>query len=845
MEQKDYRLAAILYTDIAGFSRMMENDEAGTLRLLHFHNAVITEAAERRHGTVIKTIGDAFLVDFRNTVEALQTALEIQDKFYQYNLEHRDLPLLVRIGIHLGDIYFFENDALGEGINIAARLQSLAHPGAICMSQDVYNQVLNKIDFHAVKLGKVSLKNITKEIHAYEISSANVEFDPNRDKPRPGFPTGAYAGEESAELVTPGPSVPDPRLRSSREARTSGKPGAGPAKAPGPDRDYSPEGSANVLAEIRRAILDDTKTEGRRLTVDEALKRYGDYGVEAHEVIARMAEQGLLIKRTPSRIDAAGRFDGESLGRDIERAVRGIVALVDDKIGEYEESRRRDRDSARDGGRDGSRDGGRDGARDRHREDGRDRSERGMDRMEARLERFAERMERGAGRWSEKSAIKAELRMHAETTETGEWDKELKDSDYFRPGREELATSFEAYREGLSEKVRRLRGGFAGNLVSFLGVNALLWFINLQVHAGPPFLWAAIVTAGWGTGLVSNLAGLFRANSKLREADRVPDLEGEALSTYKKLNIVRDSMAKHTVSVLTVPALLFTIYTVVTPMIFPWWLIPSGIMAISWVSHAIAYASTRRRLERKLFQETGVAGWRDLFRIGKTRKAAAKASGPYASLYAEAEAAKEAIIAQIKAAGKDSPFDKEFIPSLEEYVGQVRLLTQTVNEIDSIIDAIPMKDLAKDKANLKVKMDGTPSPSLKTEYARSVEEIEKQEKSFQDLQDQREVLHLRLKSSVNSLKQMQLDMARYRANPDLAQTASLDQVRSRTGELSKYLEDLRKGYEEAREAEDPWKDLERQAAEREARAKALPKAETASGTSEGSGERPPPADPGE
>ncbi len=148
-----------------------------------------------------------------------------------------------------------------------------------------------------------------------------------------------------------------------------------------------------------------------------------------------------------------------------------------------------------------------------------------------------------------------------------------------------------------------------------------------------------------------------------------------------------------------------------------------------------------------------------------------------------------------------------------------------------------MKDLSKDKAELRGKLEGTASSSLKTEYERSVQEIETQEKSFQDLQDQREVLHLRLKSSVNSLKQMQLDMARYRAQPDLAQSASLDQVRSRTGELSKYLEDLRKGYEEARDAEDPWKDLERQAAERETAAKALPKTDPSPDGS-GSGEAP-------
>ena len=200
MEQKDYRLAAIMYTDIAGFSRMMERDEAGTLELLKYHNELIAGIVERHHGSVIKTIGDALLIDFKNTVEALQSAMEVQDKLYEHNKENPGLPLLVRIGVHLGDIYFFENDALGEGINIAARLQSLARPGSICFSQDVYNLVLNKIEFRAEKLGKVSLKNITKEIHAYEITTPNVEFDPEHDKPRPGYKPGAYLDDETRAI---------------------------------------------------------------------------------------------------------------------------------------------------------------------------------------------------------------------------------------------------------------------------------------------------------------------------------------------------------------------------------------------------------------------------------------------------------------------------------------------------------------------------------------------------------------------------------------------------------------------------------------------------------------------
>jgi len=180
MDQKDYRLAAIMYTDIVGFSRMMGEDESGTIELLRYHNELIGGIVGRHHGTIIKTIGDALLIDFKNTVEALQSALEIQDQLYAHNKENASNPLLVRIGLHLGDIYFYEDDALGEGINIAARLQSLARPGCICLSQDVYNIVLNKLEFRAEKLGKVSLKNITKEIHAYEIASPNVEFDQNR-----------------------------------------------------------------------------------------------------------------------------------------------------------------------------------------------------------------------------------------------------------------------------------------------------------------------------------------------------------------------------------------------------------------------------------------------------------------------------------------------------------------------------------------------------------------------------------------------------------------------------------------------------------------------------------------
>ncbi len=223
----------------------------------------------------------------------------------------------MRIGVHLGDIYFFENDALGEGINIAARLQSLARPGSICFSQDVYNLVLNKIEFRAEKLGKVSLKNITKEIHAYEITTPNVEFDPEHDKPRPGYKPGAYLDDETEGDIPVGGMSSSAGPFSSRvpvaadrtvpaqspAAPASTTPAASAARPPPPPtrRGHATQLHRGRLAQPshrdRRAILQDTKGMGRRMTVDEALERYSFYGVEAEEVIATMADQGLLVKR--------------------------------------------------------------------------------------------------------------------------------------------------------------------------------------------------------------------------------------------------------------------------------------------------------------------------------------------------------------------------------------------------------------------------------------------------------------------------------------------------------------------------------------------------------------------
>ena len=129
VQSENRRLAAIMFTDIAGFSRQMGSNEACTLRLLETHNQIIQKAVADHHGTVIKTIGDAFLVDFPSVVHAVQCAQQIHARLRTYNAEKEKADQIhVRIGIHLGDIVQKDGDVFGDGVNTAARLQTLAEP---------------------------------------------------------------------------------------------------------------------------------------------------------------------------------------------------------------------------------------------------------------------------------------------------------------------------------------------------------------------------------------------------------------------------------------------------------------------------------------------------------------------------------------------------------------------------------------------------------------------------------------------------------------------------------------------------------------------------------------------
>ena len=168
----EHRLAAIMITDIVGYSRLMEADEAGTLqRLKSWRSAVLEPIVQARRGRIIKNMGDGTLIEFASALSAMQAAVELQARMRDSGSE-TDEPIVLRIGINLGDVIGDGDDVYGDGVNIAARLESLAAPGGICASAKVYDEIRNKFALDVEDLGEVGLKNIARPVRAYRLGEA-------------------------------------------------------------------------------------------------------------------------------------------------------------------------------------------------------------------------------------------------------------------------------------------------------------------------------------------------------------------------------------------------------------------------------------------------------------------------------------------------------------------------------------------------------------------------------------------------------------------------------------------------------------------------------------------------
>ncbi len=170
VEPEQRKLAAIMFTDMVGYSALAQRDDQLALELLEEHRRLLREIFPRFHGTEIKTIGDAFLVEFGSALEAAQCAIEIQRTLAKRNPDvTADRKIELKIGIHIGDVVHREGDVYGDGVNIASRIEQLAGAGGICVSMDVERQIRNALEARFEKFSSAQLKNIKLPMDLFRI----------------------------------------------------------------------------------------------------------------------------------------------------------------------------------------------------------------------------------------------------------------------------------------------------------------------------------------------------------------------------------------------------------------------------------------------------------------------------------------------------------------------------------------------------------------------------------------------------------------------------------------------------------------------------------------------------
>jgi adenylate cyclase len=310
-ERVERRLAAVLAADVAGYSRLMGTDEEGTLaRLKAIRKALVDPAIAAHRGRIVKTTGDGMLVEFASAVDAARSAVEVQRSMAAQNADvSPDIRIEFRIGVHVGDIIIDESDIFGDGVNIAARLEGIAEPGGVCMSDDAYRQIRGKVEIACDDLGPQTLKNIAEPMRAWRV--------------RPGGQGAATAQPGSPASQAPAPARPDkPSIAVLPFQNMSGD----------PDQEHFCDGlvediitTLSKLAGLRVIARNSSFVyRGRSVDIREAAKQLGvRYVLEGS-----VRKSGNRIRITAQLIDAT---DGAHLWAErYDRAINDIFAIQDE-----------------------------------------------------------------------------------------------------------------------------------------------------------------------------------------------------------------------------------------------------------------------------------------------------------------------------------------------------------------------------------------------------------------------------------------------------------------------------------------------------------------------------------
>ncbi len=170
MPKGERRLAAIMFTDMVGYTAIGQRNESLSLAMVQEQRKLIRSFLEKHQGREVKTMGDAFLIEFHSALDAVRCAYDIQRATRELSFSlQEDRRVALRIGVHVGDVVETGNDVQGDAVNVASRIEPLAEDGGVCLTRQVYDNVQNKFELPLISLGSKSLKNVSSPIEVYKI----------------------------------------------------------------------------------------------------------------------------------------------------------------------------------------------------------------------------------------------------------------------------------------------------------------------------------------------------------------------------------------------------------------------------------------------------------------------------------------------------------------------------------------------------------------------------------------------------------------------------------------------------------------------------------------------------
>lgn len=748
--KEDYRLAAIMFTDIMGFSRMMERDENKTLSILKEHNRIIQNIVRECGGNVIKTIGDAFLIDFKNTVNSVKCGLKIQEELNKFNDGKAfDDKLYIRIGIHLGDIWFFENDALGDGINIASRLQSLAEPGKLCISSDIHNQILNKIDVDMISLGRVKLKNISKEIYAYEISTSasedyTIENRKINDKIKETvLNTDKYSDKKDNMDVN------DDIIDSEKSDSDSG---GAPEK-----ENVKSEKKLEGDEEIKSSILKNLKVADTRISLSGIQKLFNIPDEKIGKILLKLTDSGLLTKI-------------EKDNGDVEYGMgsfRGLINKNPDFV-----KHAKDFDDLKKLGKEFMHNKAKSGVKNF--------TEKSRKSIPQRIEEIIKKLDKSIKSFAPSFIVIPLVSyllyfINMKTSPQILWSVipcffmiisifdsffQFVSSIFQKNAISNLDDDMSAEQFRVLKKYINSNKGFLGNISSFLNLNSMLLILNMFVN---PSLFPKIT------------------NTEI----------------FQKIYEYKFVQA----------ALTFPPFKFLSSLNFLWFLIPAGIWGIFLIGHFIGHIARSKSLIKKIESleslkaktvknSDNVANEVDNENGASTQNISER-DKEISDLLREARRIKDKILKKIGSSeALREKFGDDADRLFEKHLEELEKIIERYNQVCESADSFSVENIDMRLNELNEKLNKTSNERLIGEYKKSIEQTTSHKNSYIELVNLKESLYLKFTSAVMSLKQLEMDVLKMKETIYDETETSIKMFEERSEDLAKYVKNLRKSYEE-------------------------------------------------